>query len=825
MVDITPDARVLKILGRLPMEPWQCIAELIDNGIDGYANADKNWKKKHGEKVEIHVYLPTEEQLKSGNGKIVVVDYGPGMDKTQLANSVRAGWSGNVGYDRLGLFGMGFNIATAKLGSKTRVHSARESDEFFEWIDIDPDAMRAHQRIPGNEDQAFEAAEGQSPKDSVWSDGQVSVAQIQGTKIEITSLSIDKVMPLISDKAFLREKLGRIYSPLMERVDIDIRIHFPTSGNSGDRVKRWKHCRWMGDEHVASVKVGNRYENIPLYKELDIHLGDDYFCKQCWEWFDYEIKADTCPECKAHSSIEKRARKITGWLGVQRFFSGPDDNPQNHFGIDLVRNGRVIEELNKDFFSAPRKDGGTRNDYPVEGYGLGRIIGSIEINFCPTEPEKGQFEREDPNWERMLEAMRGNGLRPIKTAEEWGEFIPTDLSKMVSGWGSAKAERGYSPIKKMIPAIIQWNKKEDKPKIDAKTQLPYQISDFKGPIKMYKKFLVDPSYDSDEKWLSPIEESDDFDAEVWYENWKKENGIEDPKPKKNKCKKHGRINCKQCKYNWCDHAMDPIKCPICSKETPDHWEFDDYLSAEYTMKHGTNEKTFIVSAYNDNQRNRNSNPPLEVMRISGKGTERKVVYHKHHIMFETYKEDPIDYLLLELAADFKWAFGNKGPSVSECYMYLKENYCSNQKIDLDSMKNQAEVFLEDIREIVLKWKINAMNDCSADLQQSVRDYFAREQESMDDAEKALENGDFVKFISSKKLFEEILRNKIPELCDGVFFATELKRSSGATKNFQIDSIISALRTVCYAESRQSSSTEYHDLIAIQNAINRLRSWK
>ena len=36
---------------------------------------------------------------------------------------------------------------------------------------------------------------------------------------------------------------------------------------------------------------------------------------------------------------------MTGWLGIQRFFD------LNDFGVDLVRNGRVIEERSKTFFS------------------------------------------------------------------------------------------------------------------------------------------------------------------------------------------------------------------------------------------------------------------------------------------------------------------------------------------------------------------------------------------------------------------------------------------------------------------------------------------
>ena len=39
-VDITPTPRILRILGEIPFQPWQCIAELVDNSIDAFLDAD-----------------------------------------------------------------------------------------------------------------------------------------------------------------------------------------------------------------------------------------------------------------------------------------------------------------------------------------------------------------------------------------------------------------------------------------------------------------------------------------------------------------------------------------------------------------------------------------------------------------------------------------------------------------------------------------------------------------------------------------------------------------------------------------------------------------
>ena len=33
-LDLTPDPRILEVLGEIPYQPWQCLAELVDNSFD-----------------------------------------------------------------------------------------------------------------------------------------------------------------------------------------------------------------------------------------------------------------------------------------------------------------------------------------------------------------------------------------------------------------------------------------------------------------------------------------------------------------------------------------------------------------------------------------------------------------------------------------------------------------------------------------------------------------------------------------------------------------------------------------------------------------------
>ena len=40
-LDLTPDPRVLQMLGEIDLHQWRCLAELIDNSIDGFLHASR----------------------------------------------------------------------------------------------------------------------------------------------------------------------------------------------------------------------------------------------------------------------------------------------------------------------------------------------------------------------------------------------------------------------------------------------------------------------------------------------------------------------------------------------------------------------------------------------------------------------------------------------------------------------------------------------------------------------------------------------------------------------------------------------------------------
>jgi hypothetical protein len=137
-IDVTPDPRILSVLGDIEFSPWQCLAELIDNAFDEFLSAGH----AGGERPTVKISLPSKgSDLKSA--EVWVVDNGRGMDLATLNNAIRAGWTSNSAHGALGLFGMGFNIATARLGQRTQVRTTRAGDPYWTVVTLDLPALSA----------------------------------------------------------------------------------------------------------------------------------------------------------------------------------------------------------------------------------------------------------------------------------------------------------------------------------------------------------------------------------------------------------------------------------------------------------------------------------------------------------------------------------------------------------------------------------------------------------------------------------------------------------------------------------------------------------
>ena len=235
--DITPSPRVLRMLGQIDFAPWQCLAELIDNSIDAFLEGCRG-SNPPTLNPQVTIDLPKKRDLESGIGRLTLKDNGPGMTEEELSKSVRAGYSGNDPVEKLGMFGMGFNIATARLGKHTEVWTTTaESDEWL-GVEIDFDKLE--------DSGAFHAPRLERKKTR-----EELEQEDHGTEVRVSKLDIARVSPLIwgAGKASTRRRLSRIYSRVID--ETGTRILY-----DDDPIRPTRHCTWNPNRAVPTRDHG-----------------------------------------------------------------------------------------------------------------------------------------------------------------------------------------------------------------------------------------------------------------------------------------------------------------------------------------------------------------------------------------------------------------------------------------------------------------------------------------------------------------------------------------------------------------------------------------
>ncbi|MGW1363325.1 ATP-binding protein [Streptomyces chartreusis] len=391
---ITPSARVLRMLGEIEFDEWQCIAELIDNAFDDFTEIHRSGTPWAGG-YRVSVELPDSAQ-----GQLVITDTGRGMTYDRLERAVRAGWSGNDMHDKLGLFGMGFNVSTARLGKRTRVLTTRQGDT--EWIGVEIDLDRI-----GDD---FEAEDITEPK---------ADPNEHGTRIVISRLHPVRARWLQKNGAALRNILGQVYSWIFLNRPFELWV-------GGFQVKPVRHCRWGDDRSV----LYNNKERIPAYIEIDEKLENGLACGDCGQW--QLSDRDACEDCGS-DRLTVRERRVHGWLGIQRYMHKHD------YGIDFLRNGRKILRWDKQLFTWRNPDGAVGNEepeYPVDlAHQGGRIIGEIHLDHVPVTYQKDAFEYGDRSWRSAVEIVRGVApLLPQRAANLEYEENTSPLARLFKGY-------------------------------------------------------------------------------------------------------------------------------------------------------------------------------------------------------------------------------------------------------------------------------------------------------------------------------------------------------------------------------------------------------
>lgn len=457
--DLTPHPRILPMLGEIVLPQWRCLAELIDNSIDSFIEA-----QRAGTPVQnplVSVTIPTGN---SHGSRLSVRDNGPGMDASTLERAARAGWTSHDPINNLGLFGMGFNIATARLGLRTTIWTTRSGET--EWTGLEIDFEQLTRR------QAFISPALTRPKPN---------PDLSGTEVIVERLKPEQVdwFSRGYNRSNISKQLGKIYSSMIGPASSPTGFRLEINGN---QVRPKLHCIWGGPGNPERAVETARHGTVNAFQPIDIRLEPRPFCTQCWNWLG--SNQTTCPSCEASGVIVQRERRVHGWLGIQRYLD------RNDYGIDILRNGRKIEVGNKDLFKWFDEGSDTEEiEYPIDDpRDRGRIVGEIHLDHCRVPYTKDRFVREDAAWREMVEIVRGN--TPLR---------PDIAGRMGAGENSTALYRLFQAFRRSNPHNRRaggWSR-------------ILVVPDNDRAQTMARRFEAGESeYETDQKWWELVEEAE-----------------------------------------------------------------------------------------------------------------------------------------------------------------------------------------------------------------------------------------------------------------------------------------------------------------------------
>lgn len=641
-IDITPSPRILRTLGEIPFQPWQCIAELADNSIDAFTEATNSGILLEEKKVSI---TWSNENVGAASRVIEIEDTGKGMELDQLQNAARAGYSSNDPISNLGLFGMGFNIATARLGENTKFLSAtRDSNE---WIGLEIDFSELIRS------KSYAARLITLPK---------AKREEHGTKVIVSRLKGDTYTMLRDQEAHIRRQLENIYSTMLGKIDIEILLQ-------GKKLSPRRHCIWGESRYVT-----REGEKVTAVIRINRDLGTSLFDVERNSYLSVEESQNILPQNTGRSlpqNIVERNKRLTGWIGIQRY-ADPND-----FGLDFIRNGRKILISNKDLFSWINPMTGTSKlEYPVElGTTVGgRIVGEIHVDYLLPTYQKNDFDRTDPSWNETVEALRGVG--PI---------LPRDRAAMMFNGPNS------SPIGLLVNAYRR---------VDPGTKCLYiDKSTARAFLERFRK--NDPEYIDDDKWWQSAQEADRQNASRGAENAAPvdsgpvpSDNPDDYSPSRNNTST-GLATMPVVVSTQPVLETTPIDVLLQKSREVVTW------SGAYSYSDAPALSVKVWELISDSIiRDGVSIPSLFIQ----DGVDCEFFYNPRHVVFASYPLDPRQMLLTYLAEKFKAR--DRLPDVGIVYAMLIEKKMADKRVDKSTLQEKAASVFDRLRERLLNALVN-----------------------------------------------------------------------------------------------------------------------
>ena len=694
--DLQPAPRILPMLGEINLAQWRCLAELVDNSIDSFLSAPDR-DVSEGD-PEITVNTPTRDD---SSGRLTVSDNGPGMAPDRLEMAVRAGWSGNTPIGSLGMFGMGFNIATARLGSVTTVWTSRSGDEEECGLQIDFDQLRQQRH--------FRTPRLNRPKLD---------PDLSGTTITIENLKPEQRVWLSKpgNRSGIKKHLSRVYSTMLRPGGVPIFFRLQLNGRP---VSAINHCVWDESRFVDTP----RYGPVHAVQTIDRRLPDRPFCITCWQWL--PAIDDRCPSCGRTNGIVQRKRHVHGWIGLQRYLSSED------YGIDFLRHGRKIEIGSRDlFYWQDPGNNAFELEYPIDDpRQRGRFVGEIHLDHCRVTYMKDRFDRTDPAWEEMVGIVRGQGpLQPQKASGLGFENNDAPLFKLYQAYRRSSPHRAR--------AAGEWRK-------------VIVVKDNERAQDMARRFYEgDSRYQTDEQWWALVEEEDNRLLTP-------ASGPSTATPQGPASGLSGFTSATGGSAVGATNASGatPVKSPV--RRTP-----ISSLTREY--QHNATGLRWDVKAFEAMQDDPDLGEESRPWDLQKKADgSAQFLVNTDHVVFRSATMTYLDALLSELAyrtVDFMR--DQLGPlTFAAVLAALRADYAGPSRLDPPTLRNEAEVLFNSIaiawsRDIGPRDTIALFSELPSSAREEI--YHRMAVRSVSHSQQAISDGRFLEYASSRTVVEFIV---------------------------------------------------------------------
>lgn len=630
-VDITPSPRILRTLGEIPLKPWQCIAELVDNAIDAYLSCAK---EEDGTQKEIRIDW-SKDVVAPNQRTLEVKDNASGMSLEQLQNAVRAGYTTNDPIHNLGLFGMGFNIATARLGEVTDILTTKSGEKCWIKLHLDFDALTKSGR--------FEVPVSYVEKED---------PDIHGTTILVSRLKQGILDVLSTKEGEIRKHLETVYTPLLRSANkFTIKLR-------GKAIKHEMPCVW---DKKRCVKYRGRL--VSAYREINESFGTSYFNTEKNRYLTDE-ETDEIDSLKNEganlpANIVTREKLMTGWIGIQRY-ADPND-----YGLDFVRNGRKILTSDKTLFSYENPLTNVKElQYPVElGTTVGgRIVGELNVDFLIPTYQKNGFDTTDLSWTQLVERLCGIGpyLPKSRKALGYDEMVEAPLAVF------ANAFRRCEPGTKCLYVQKEMSKRF---------------------LKLFKK--GETEYLSDELWFKAAQEADQ-EKSTGGDSIAVDTGTSPT----DDVDAYITTNESTDAAAPADSAEKELQQTTSKEELLVHSEFSTSISGPYTFEQNP---PLHVKAYELKHGKILINGEERPCYFNNDNLECTYIYNPKHKLFVQYPIYPKGLLLIYLSEKFKVRAPSDNDDIANVYLKLMDCMMEESRIDRAALCERAADLLDKIK--------------------------------------------------------------------------------------------------------------------------------